>query len=94
MAFPNDTFTGDAGDLDVFIPAVWGQKINEFYKANLVCANFFTDRSDEVSAGGNIIYTPNTTEIAANSKTVATAVTLNTLGAYVLNLLNVRPIML
>jgi len=77
MAFPTDTFTGDGGDLDVFIPAVWGQKINDFYRSNLVLANFFTDRSDEVSAGGNIVYTPNITEIGANSKTVATAVTLN-----------------
>lgn len=77
MAYPTDTFTGDSGDLDVFIPAVWGQKMNEFYQANLVCANFFTNRSDEVMNGGNIVYTPNITEISANSKTVATAVTLN-----------------
>lgn len=71
------TFTGDSGDLDVFIPSVWGEKINEFFKANLVCANFFTDRSEEVVDGGNTLYTPNTTEISANSKSVATAVTLN-----------------
>lgn len=77
MAFPSDTFTGDSGDLDVFIPAIWGQKINEFYKANLVLANFFTDRSEELSMGGNIVYTPNTTEISANVKNAATAVTLS-----------------
>lgn len=77
MAFPTGTFTGDSGDLDVFIPAVWGSRVNEFTRAKLVAAPFFTDRSDEVSAGGNIVYTPNTTEISANAKSAATAVTLN-----------------
>lgn len=77
MAFPSDTFTGDSGDLDVYIPAVWGEQVNEFMRAKLVAAPFFTDRSDELSAGGNIVYTPNTTEISANSKNAATAVTLS-----------------
>jgi hypothetical protein len=76
MAFPTATFTGDTGDLDVFIPAVWGQKINDFYRANLVCANFFVDRSEELANGGNIVYTPGITEITASSKSNATAVTL------------------
>lgn len=76
MAFPTGTFTGDAGDLDVMIPAVWGEKINDFFRSNLVAANFFTDRSEEVMDGGNIIYTPNFTEMSANSKSNATAVTL------------------
>jgi hypothetical protein len=80
MAFPTGTFTGDAGDLDVMIPAIWGQKINDFFRANLVMANFFTNRSEEITNGGNIIYTPNITEISANSKTNGVAVTLN-LGA-------------
>jgi len=77
MAYPTDTFTGDSGDLDVFIPAVWGEKINDFYKAQLVMADFFTDRSDELVGGGNIVYTPNITEMSANEKTTAAAVTLN-----------------
>lgn len=77
MAYPSDTFTGDSGDLDVFIPAVWGSKVNEFLRAKLVAAPFFTDRSSELANGGNIVYTPNLTEISANSKTVATQVTLN-----------------
>jgi len=77
MSFPTGTFTGDAGDLDVMIPAVWGEYMNKFYKANLVMANFFTDRSNEISSGGNIIYTPGITEISANSKTNGAAVTLN-----------------
>lgn len=40
-------------------------------------ADFFTDRSAELSDGGSALYTPNLTEMSANSKTVATAVTLN-----------------
>jgi len=77
MAYPSDTFTGDSGDLDVFIPAVWGSKINDFYKATLVMADFFTNRSDELSGGGNIVYTPGITEMTATAKSNATAVTLN-----------------
>lgn len=42
-----------------------------------MCANFFVDRSEEVMDGGNIVYTPNITEISANSKTNGAAVTLN-----------------
>jgi len=77
MAFPTGTFTGDSGDLDVMIPAVWGEMMNDFFRSNLVAANFFTDRSEEIRDGGNIVYTPNITEISANSKSNATAVTLN-----------------
>ena len=77
MAFPTDTFTGDAGDLDVMIPAIWGERMNDFFRSNLVAGNFFTDRSEEVAAGGNIVYTPNITEISATTKANATAVTLN-----------------
>lgn len=40
-------------------------------------ADFFVDRSSELADGGSALYTPNLTEMAANSKTVATAVTLN-----------------
>ena len=39
-------------------------------------ANFFTDRSSELAGGGNVLYTPNMTEMAASAKTNATAVTL------------------
>ena len=75
MAFPTDSHTGTS--LASYIPAVWGQKVNEFFRAKLVAAPFFTDRSDELSAGGNILYTPGTTELTANSKTNAATVTLN-----------------
>jgi len=75
MAFPTGTNT--AADLAVFIPEVWGQKINDFYKSNLVFADFFTDRSDEVMGGGDTLYTPNLTEFTATAKANATAVALN-----------------
>lgn len=74
MAFPTDTFTGASGDLDVFLPKIWGEKINDFFRANLVAANFFTDRSAELRAGGNILYTPGITEISASVKTNGAAV--------------------
>ncbi len=60
-----------------YIPAVWGEKINEFYRAKLVAAPFFTDRSDELRDGGNTLYTANTTEFTAAAKAVGVTVTLN-----------------
>ena len=75
MAVPTDTFT--AADLAVMIPEVWGDRINDFFRARLVMANHFVDRSDEVVAGGDIIHTPNLTEMSANAKANATTVTLN-----------------
>lgn len=77
MAFPTGTFTGKDGDLDVMIPEVWGERINEFMKSKLVAASFFTNRSDELSEGGDTIFTPGLTEMAAHAKQNATAVTLN-----------------
>jgi hypothetical protein len=75
MAFP--TTSQSLTTLASFIPAVWGEKINDFYQSKLKIAGFFTDRSSEVSEGGSSLYTPNMTEMSANSKTNATAVTLN-----------------
>jgi len=59
------------------IPLLWGEKINEFFKLKLLIADFFTDRSSELSSGGSALYTPNLTEFAAAAKSNATAVTLN-----------------
>jgi hypothetical protein len=59
------------------IPEVWGTKVNEFYRAKLKLASFFTNRSDELADGGDTLYTPNITEMAANAKAAATQVTLN-----------------
>ena len=60
-----------------FIPAIWGSKLNDFYRANLVCANHFEDLSDEAVDGGNIIYIPNISQMSAATKTVGSQVTLN-----------------
>ena len=75
MAFPTDTFT--ATDLAEMIPEVWGEKVNDFYRAKLKMTSFFTNRSDELAEGGDTLYTPNLTEMSANAKTNATGVTLN-----------------
>jgi hypothetical protein len=68
--------TGVSGDLDVFIPEVWGERINDFLRSKLVLGAFFTNRSDELSGGGDTIHTPNMTEMTGASKSAATAVTL------------------
>jgi hypothetical protein len=75
MAFPTDTYT--ATDLAEFIPEVWGDRINDFFKRKLVLGNFFTDRSEELADGGDTLHTPNLTEMSANAKSNGAAVTLN-----------------
>ncbi len=75
MAFPTGTM--DSTDLADLIPKLWGSKVNNFYKSKLVTAKFFVDRSEELVDGGNVIYTPNLTEMAATAKTNGAAVTLN-----------------
>jgi hypothetical protein len=75
MAFPTTTET--TTNLASFIPSVWGERINDIFKQKRVLADFFTDRSAELSDGGNVLYTPNVSEMAANAKSNATAVTLN-----------------
>lgn len=77
MAFPTDTFTGASGDLDVMIPEVWGERMNDFFKEQLVAADFFVNRSDELAGGGDTLHTPNITEMSAATKSNATGVTLN-----------------
>lgn len=66
-----------ATTLAVMIPEVWGSKVNDFYRAKLKMAKFFVDRSDEVAEGGDILYTPNVTEMTANAKSAGSQVTLN-----------------
>lgn len=77
MAFPTTSETPTT--LASYIPALWGEKINDFFKLKLMVADFFVNRSEELAQGGNILYTPTTTEMTANSKTNATAV--NTMAA-------------
>jgi hypothetical protein len=75
MAFPTGTETSTT--LAVMIPQLWGAKINDFYRQKLKLAAFFTNRSDELAGGGDTVYTPGLTEMAANAKSNATQVTLN-----------------
>ncbi|MEI6529677.1 MAG: hypothetical protein WCN88_04795 [Candidatus Falkowbacteria bacterium] len=77
MAFPTGTFTGASGNLDAMIPKIWGAMINDFAKDKQHMATFFTNRSSELSDGGNIVYTPTLTEMSAYAKSNATTVTLN-----------------
>lgn len=69
--------TETLASLDSYIPEVWGEKVNEFFRAKLVAAPFFTDRSGELADGGDTLYTPNTTEFTANAKTNGVAVSTN-----------------
>ncbi len=75
MAFPSDTFT--SSDLAVMIPEIWGNRINDFFKCQLVMADFFVNRSDELVGGGDVLHTPNLTQMSANTKANGAAVTLN-----------------
>ncbi|MEW6606037.1 MAG: hypothetical protein AB1414_01115 [bacterium] len=74
MAFPTNTFT--ATDLAVFIPEKWSDTINDFFKAKLVAADHFLNMTPDLAGGGDIIHIPNLTEMAASTKSNATAVTL------------------
>lgn len=69
----NQTTTTDAS----YIPALWGSKINDFYRAKLKAASFFEDLSDEVMEGGNIVYIPNMSQMTAATKNQLSQVTLN-----------------
>ena len=74
MALGTDHFV--ASDLAASIGEVWGSKINDFYRSKLVAASFFTDRSSDVVAGGDIIHTPVIAELAASAKAAQTQVVL------------------
>ena len=65
-----------AADLAASIGEVWGSKINDFYRSKLVAASFFTDRSEDVISGGDIINTPVIAELAASAKAAQTQVVL------------------
>jgi len=74
MALGTDHYTG--GDVAVFTPEIWGTRVNDFFREVLEVAPKFTDRSDEVAMGGDVIYTPGTTAFTANTKAGQTQVTL------------------
>lgn len=75
MAYPTDTMTSTT--LANVIPEIWTSKMNDFLREKLVVSNFFMDLSDEITGGGDIFHIPNVTEMTANAKVTATAVTLN-----------------
>lgn len=74
-SYPSGTET--LASLDSYIPEIWGEKVNEFFRAKLVAAPFFTDRSGELVQGGDTLYTPNTTEFTASVKTNGVTVSTN-----------------
>jgi len=59
------------------IPEIWGEKMNDYYKANLKAASFFTDLSADIAQGGDTVHVPNITAMTAHTKTTGTAVTVN-----------------
>lgn len=75
MAFTSSLIY-DRDNLAEIIPTIWGEKYNDYFKANLVGATFFTDRSSELRNGGDVLYTPNIVAMTANAKSQQTAVTL------------------
>lgn len=62
-----------------YIPEVWTDMVNDFFRAELKAASFFEDWSSEVSGGGDIINRPNVSEMTANTFAFGslTQVTLN-----------------
>lgn len=78
MALGTNGFTaGVGGALTADIPLLWGQKINDYFRYDLSLANFFVDRSDELSDGGSDVYTPNIVALSTAAKTTNSQVTLN-----------------
>lgn len=78
MALGTNGFTGgNGGDLTVDIPTVWGQAVNDYFRYNLSLADFFVDRSDELSDGGAIVTTPTLAALTVNTKAVNTEITLS-----------------
>jgi len=75
MAFPTGMMTSTT--LAETIPKMWSGRMNDFYRANLVTANHFTDLSDAFVGGGDTLNVPSLTEMSANAVSVGTAVTLN-----------------
>lgn len=75
MALGTDGYT--YADLDVAIPEIYGQKINDYFRYSLDLASFFIDRSDELAGGGSVIYTPNLSALSTNTKTNNAQVTLS-----------------
>lgn len=74
-AYPTGTMTTTT--LANIIPEIWGEKMNDYYRANLMTANFFTDLSSDIVGGGDTVYVPNITAMIAHTKVTASPVTVN-----------------
>lgn len=65
-------------DVQVFMPAKWTGKVNDFYRAQLKAGAFFEDWSEDVGDGAEIVYRPNITQMTAEAKTLGSQVVLKT----------------
>ena len=74
MPLGTDHYT--AADLAAFIPEKWSKKVNDFYRSVLAAAGFFTNLSEDVEAGGDIVHVPGITEFSSNDKVNGSEVTL------------------
>ena len=74
-AFP--TASESSTTLDVLIPEIWSDKMNNFYRENLYAVSFFTDLSSELAGGGDVLHVPNLTEMIAHPKGNAEVVKVN-----------------
>jgi len=74
-AYPTGTMTTTT--LANIIPEIWGEKMNDYYRAQLKTAAFFTDLSSDIVGGGDTVYVPNITAMTAHAKTTGSAVTVN-----------------
>src|SRR3990167_9794034 len=78
MALGTNHMGGGVGSsLLVDIPLLFGQKINDYFRYNLSLAQFFVDRSDELTDGGSTIYTPNIVALSTNAKAGGSQITLS-----------------
>lgn len=75
MALGTDQFT--QADMDVAIPTVWGEKINDYFRYALKLAPFFVERSEELMGGGDTLKTINLSAMSIATKTNGSEVTLN-----------------
>ena len=74
-AFPTATMTNTT--LANVIPALWTDKMNNYYRSKLVAGKFFMDLSSEFSSGAKDAYIPNVTAFTATNRTdTVSAVTL------------------
>ena len=69
MAFDNPTDAYTGADVAAMTPEVWSDIVNEPNFPKAVLTNFFTDLSEYMSAGGDIVHVPN---IYTNTFTVQT----------------------